>query len=88
MPTWTYGRITFCSNILKGVFYVGAMGCGYCSHSKGGTDVAENLRTVGIEMVGCRWRRNNAQSGGAIYASKGCRLNVTNTDFESNHAQV
>lgn len=71
-----------------GLLPIGAMGCGYCLHSKGGTNIAENLRTVAIKMTGCRWRHNSAQSGGAIYASKGCRLNVTDTDFESNHAQV
>lgn len=39
-------------------------------------------------MRGSTWRGNSAQQGGAIYATEGCRLTVSDTAFDSNHAQV
>jgi hypothetical protein len=52
----------------------GTKGSGYCASI--------------IAISNCRWAHNNAQLGGAIYATEGCRLAVANTTFQSNHAQV
>lgn len=41
-----------------------------------------------IKVRNCTWARNNAQLGGAIFAAEGCRLSVSDTVFQENHAQV
>lgn len=59
---------------IQGAGCAGTKGSGYCAST--------------IRMRGSTWQGNSAQQGGAIYATEGCRLIVSDTAFDSNHAQV